>query len=75
MSTTQPDPEHCCALCSGISASRTLYLDVARTVTGSCDVLILHYSYSAGWVCQFYSDDGTSATAAGEAPSIAYLPR
>jgi len=72
--TTPPDPEHCCALCTGLSASRALYMDVARTMPGQCDIFVLHYSYAAGWVCQFYSEDATVAVAPGGAQSIAYLP-
>jgi hypothetical protein len=67
-----PNPEHCCELCTGDSATQTLYSDVSRTTQSGCPAFFLSYATGVGWICQFHSDNATVASSYATA-SIAYV--
>jgi len=67
-----PEPEQCCDLCAGTSATRELYKNIARTEVSDCAIFFLQYATNTGWVCQFYSEAGTSDPVPG-LKSIAYM--
>ena len=72
MSTTPPEPQQCCDLCAGTATARNLYADIARTQPLDCAIFFLQYAANTGWVCQFYSEAGTSDPVPG-LQSIAYM--
>jgi len=67
-----PVPTQCCSLCTGLPAQK-LYDDVLRTTEAACPIFFLSYATGVGWICQYHSTNGTSASTYATA-SIAYYP-